>query len=500
MFDFLKRDIDKITLNTDGKITKQEISENLQTNIQYLKQQFGQSFDILYKEKEIGSNSFLFIMTDGMCNSMLVDEEIIEPVLNCDKLPKSPEKALNYISSNIVTSIDYMVNYDMFEAVKNILSGYLVIFCDGANFCISFGAQGFPKRPVMQSDSEVNERGSREAFTENFKDNVALLRRRFRSPNLRIELTELGNTSQTRICFCYLSDRVNTELLSELKQKINTALSDVVLCSGNVAEILESKRFSFFSSVGTTERPDVASAEMGEGRIIIMVDGTPFVLIIPYLFIENFQTVDDYAFRPFYALFSRLIKYFSFFAAIFLPSIYIAVCTFHQEILPANMLYDMAVQESITPFPVMLETIFIHFIYEIVREAGVRMPKSVGQAVSIVGGLVIGDAAVSAGLIAAPMLIVVALSAITSFVIPKLYQPVAVLRFIFMIIAGVFGFYGIAIGAVILLINTCSQNPYNVPYTTPIAPFSLGAMRDSIVRLSYKFIGKKSLQIKNMEK
>ena len=297
-----------------------------------------------------------------------------------------------------------------------------------------------------------------------------------------------------------MSDRAKRETVDDIKSKIKNAKLDTVLGSGYLRPFLDSKRFSFFSALGTTERPDVACAEMAEGRVLIIVDGTPFALIAPYLFSENFQTMDDYNFRPFYTTLIRVLKFASFFIAVFLPGLYIAICTFHQEIVPVSMIYDLAIQESITPFPVMLETIFIHFVYEIVREAGLRMPKSVGQTVGIVGALVIGDAAVTAGLVAAPMLIVVALSAITSFVVPHLYQPVAFLRFVFMVIGGTFGIYGIVIGATVLLVNICAANPYGVPLLSPLAPFSPGAMRDNFIRTTWLRLGKRELKIDKMEK
>ena len=347
----------------------------------------------------------------------------------------------------------------------------------------------------------MQERGAQEAFVESFKDNVALIRRRIRSPVARFEVQEVGTTSQTRVCVCYFADRADKQTVESVKSRLSKAKLDVVLGAGYLRPFLETKVVSLFSGVGTTERPDTACAEMAEGRVVILVDGTPFALIVPYLFAENFQSLDDYNHKPFYAVFIRVLKFFSFILSVFLPGIYVAVCTFHQEILPTAMLYDTAVQESVTPFPVMVEAIFIHFIYEIVREAGLRMPKSVGHAVSIVGALVIGDTAVSAGLIAAPMLIVVAMTAISSFVVPKIYYPVSLLRFAFMIIGGLAGFYGIVIGFGMMLVNLCAMRSMQTPFTAPFSPANPGALvRDSFLRLSWKRLGKRELKIKSLEK
>ena len=496
----LKKNLEEITDIPENSERELPIYREILNNELYLKKSFGESMDILIKTAEADSAKLLFCMADTLCDNLLVTQQIVKPLLENTDLPSNPEKLMNYISQSVIAGVDIKKAYSLQQAEQEILSGMFLVFCEGVDYCLCFGVQRFTKRGVEQSQSEVNEKSSLEAFCECFKDNLALLRRRIRSPKLHFDTLEAGVTSKTRICLCYLTDRVNYEILNQIKNQINSARFDTVLSSGSITELIEGKRFALFSAVGSTERPDTACAEMAEGRILIIIDGTPFALIAPYLFSENFQTVDDYNVPPFYALFTRILKYSAFFIAIFLPSVYIAVCSFHHEVLPVAMLYDMAVQESITPFPVLLETVFIHFVYEIVREAGVRMPKSVGNAVSIVGGLVIGDAAVSAGLIAAPMLIVVAMSAITSFVIPKLYQPVAFLRFVFMIIAGVSGFYGIAIGFCVMLINICSQNPFSVPFTSPFAPLFLSAFRDTLFRQNWTKLSRRSFNISSMEK
>ncbi len=500
MFKWFEKKVNKITEKVTDKEETVSVKPYVEDNIIYFRQKLGESFDILYKYSEINGRKAVFVMDDGMCSNMLVVEQILKPIFTAKNLPSQPDKMLNEIRDNVVAGIDQTETRDLDEAIKNVLSGLVIMFLDGVGYCECFGVQDFPKRSVEDAKSEVEERGSHEAFVESFKDNIALLRRRIRSPVLKCETLEVGATSRTRVCVCYMSDRAKSETVKQVKQKLRGADLDTVFGSGYLRPFLEDRPVSLFTGTGTTERPDVACAEMAEGRVVIVIDGTPFAIIVPYLFCESFQTMDDYNYRPFYALFLRFIKYFSFFVAVFLPGLYVAMCTFHQEILPVSMLYDMAIQESMTPFPVMIETIFIHLVYEMVREAGLRMPKAVGHAVSIVGALVIGDAAVTAGLIAAPMLIVVAFSAITSFVVSHLYQPVAFLRFAFIIIGGLFGFYGIEIGFAVLLVNMCAVNPFGVPFLSPFAPFSLGAMRDTFFRVGWRTLGRKNLEIQKMEK
>lgn len=499
---WIQKEINKVTsAKAEAKASSVTVSTNLEENIIYFKEKLGESFDILYKQTYIGNNKAVLIMDDGMCDNLLVTQQVVNPIMTAEKMPKSAVDQMAYIRDKISSGIDQKEEHSLDEAIKDVLSGLVILLIEGAPFCECFGVQGFPKRSIENAQTEVQESGAQEAFIESFKDNVALIRRRVRSPVARFEVLEIGKTSQTRVCVCYFSDRADKAVVEAVKGKLKKADLDVVLGAGYLRPFLEPNVISLFSAVGSTERPDIACAEMAEGRVVILVDGTPFALVVPYLFMENFQSLDDYDHRPYYSAFIRTLKFFSFVLSVFLPGIYVAVCTFHQEILPASMLYDTAVQESITPFPVMLEAVFIHFVYEIVREAGLRMPKSVGHAVSIVGALVIGDAAVSAGLIAAPMLIVVALTAISSFVVSKIYYPVSLLRFAFMIIGGVTGFYGIVIGFGVLLVNMCAVQAYNAPFTAPFAPLHIGAvLRDSFLRISWKLLGKRELKIQSMEK
>lgn len=498
----LKREIARVTVRETAPASPPApIDRDLEKNIIYFKEKLGASFDILYKQTYIGENKAFLIMDDGMCDNLLVTQQVVTPIMTAENMPKTPDAQMAYIRDQISSGIDQKEVYNLDDAITEVLSGVVVLLIDGATVGEAFGVQGFPKRSVEDAQSEVQERGAREAFVESFKDNVALIRRRVRSPVARFDIQEVGVTSKTRVCVCYFADRANAESVNAVKDRLEKAELDVVLGAGYLRPFLESEVTSMFSTVGTTERPDIACAEMAEGRVVILVDGTPFALIVPYLFAENFQSLDDYNHRPYYSVFIRLLKFLSFAVSVFLPGIYVAVCTFHQEILPTALLYDTAVQESITPFPVMLEAIFIHFIYEIVREAGLRMPKSVGHAVSIVGALVIGDAAVSAGLIAAPMLIVVAMTAISSFVVSKIYYPVSILRFAFMVIGGLTGFYGIVLGFGVLLCNMCAVKSFGTPFTAPVAPMHLGALvRDFWLRLSWKHLGKRELQIQNLQK
>ena len=317
-----------------------------------------------------------------------------------------------------------------------------------------------------------------------------------KTPALKFEKMEVGSLSKTSVALCYLQDVVSLEVLEEVRANIHKIKLETVLAAGYLSPFLEKK--SLFNGVGLSERPDTVCGKITEGRIAIIVDGTPNVMIVPHLFIENFQSFDDYAIRPFYATFTRWLKFIAFFLAMFLPGFYVATITFHPELLPETMLVKIAQAEASTPFPILVEAIVIHLIYEIMREAGLRVPRPLSHAVSIVGALVIGDTAVSSGLIGAPTLLIVALTALSSYVTPNLYEPIAVARFLFIIIGGTVGLWGITLGLGFVAINICAESVYKIPFSTPVSPFSFHSMRDTLIRAGWKTLGKDTETVQNM--
>lgn len=465
------------------------IDKNLAVNKGIIENLTGKSADIILHEFDAVGVKMLGFMCDGMCDSFIVSESILKPVKNCKE--KIYGDVLEAVKSRMVTETDFKDISTINEAVEAAMGGFFVLFAEGADTAISFSVQGFSTRSVDEPVSEAQEKGAREGFVENFKINMTMIRRRMRSADVRFKLKTVGATGKNQVCLCFIDGRVSEELLANVEKRIDSAEFDNVLESGYLQPFLDTDRPSLFSGVGVTERPDVMCAKMSEGKVGIIVDGTPFALYVPHVFVENLHSLDDYSNRPFYTTFIRLLKIVSFIISIILPGLYVGIAIFHQELFPEDLLYSIVSAELRTPFPIMLEALIIHLIFEIMREAGLRMPKTVGHAVSIVGALVIGDAAVTAGLIAAPMLIVVALTAISSFVIPSIYNSVAVLRLTFIIIGGTMGIYGIFLGLIVLAINMTAINPYGVPYTSPFAPLIFPAMRDVVYRQGWKRMSKK---------
>ena len=475
-----------------------DVRENAVENGRLIKEAFKGSFDIVVKKGYCGGRCVVFANCDGLCNSQKIADNAIRPLLQFEgELPEGEE--MDYICDRLLCGTEQKKETSLDAAMKNLLRGTLLIFVEGYKQCVVFGVQAIPERAISEPDTDVQEFGSREGFTENIKTNLTLVRKKLCSLNFTIEMQEKGKESKTRILLCYMKGRVSDETLDEVRDRLNKLNIDTVFSAGYLRKTLDTKRKSLFTMVGQTERPDTFAAKLCEGKVGVLIDGTPFALFVPRLFMENFQTLDDYINRPYYATFMRGVRFLSFIISVFLPGIFVSIGLFHQEILPDDMLFNIVLMESSTLFTLTLEALIIHFIYETVREAGLRMPKSIGHAVSIVGALVIGDAAVTAGLIGAPMLIIVAMTAICSLVSSDLYQPIAVLRIAFIILGGAAGLYGIIIGASALIISLASMTDYGVPFLSPISPFRRRFLRDSIVRTGTEKLGKRIFDINRLK-
>ena len=463
-------------------------------NGKIIKEVFLNCFDIVVKNGVCGDRRVVFAKCDGLTSSEKIIEGITKPMLHFSgDLPK--KDVSQFISSEIICGTEVKTEKNLDLAIENLLRGCVIVFVDGVEECIVVGMQNIPGRSIDEPNYEVQENGSREGFVEILKTNMTLVRKRLVNVNFKIEVLEVGVSTKTKVAVCYMNGKVKKEVLQEVKDRLNSVNMDTVLGETYLRKALDTKRRTMFTMVGKTERPDTLCAKINEGKIAILIDGTPYALIVPRLFIENFQTFDDYLNRPYYATFMRSIRLISFIISIFLPGIFVAIGLFHQELLPEKMLYNVVVMESNTLFTLTVEALIIHFIYEIVREAGLRVPKSIGHAVSIVGALVIGDAAVTAGLIDAPMLIVVAMTAITSLVETDLYHAIAVLRIVFIIIGGTSGFFGIMVGVAILIVNLSSVENFGVYFLSPLAPYNKSLFRDTISRLSMEKLGKNIFDI-----
>ncbi len=462
---------------------------------------FSESADLTIREIKLKADSPIkagVITIEGLCNKEVVATSILNPLLDYDFDSLDSTKAVDEILSKVLTSAEIVKITTIKEVVSFSTSGFVVLMLDGTTNMLAVGAQGYSFRSVSEPESEVVQRGSREGFTEPMRVNMSMIRRRIKSPDLVFETITTGKRSQTNMMLCYLQKSVSPAMLKTVRKRLEDCDLDTVFASGYLSEYLEDRgQFSLFSGVGISERPDTVCGKLTEGRIAILVDGTPAVIVIPHLFVEEFQGVDDYSNRPYYATFVRILKYISFFSAVFLPGLYTALAQFHPEYFPTWILIKTSESLAQTPLPVTLEVILITFVYEIMKEAGLRIPKSLGHAVSIVGALVIGESAVSAGIISSSTLMVVATAAICSYVTSPLYPPIMLLRFIYIVAGGLLGLWGILLVTIVVLINMCAKTSLGVPYLSAISPFSVSSMRDVFVRAPWKKLSKRTIQVQN---
>lgn len=472
------------------------LSKHLQRNLEYLRAASHNTADLVIREFEVSSVPVALVLCEGMFNLVALGQNVLAPLTELKLKRPDPEELLEQVRRSLVLAVDQGEVATVGEVFRFIMSGFGVLLVDGADCGIRLALQGFSFRSVSEPSGEVNLRGSREGFTEPLRINMSMIRRRIKSSALRFEMVTLGTQSKTDAFLVYLNGVVSPRLLEEIKQNLKKIKLEQVLDTGYLQPFLEKRRpLSFFSGIGITERPDTACAKISEGRVVILLDGTPMALVLPYLFSEHFQSFDDYALRPYYALFIRCLKYFSFFMTILLPGSYVAIGTFHPQLLPRELLYNITASMQPTPFSLMTEAILIHLFYEVMREAGLRLPRPVGHAVSIAGGLVIGDVAVKAGLIGTPLVLVVALTAISAFVVPTLYEPVTVLRFLFILAGGWWGLFGIGLGFALVLCNLCALTVAHAPVTAPGSPLRLFSLRDMLYRQSWTKLGRRMMEV-----
>ena len=436
------------------------------------------------------------ITMEGLVDKEQLSQSVLNPLLTFDYGARDSAAVSATAYSSVMASSDVIKLSSADEIVTYITSGFAVLMIDGAEELYAVGVQGYSFRGVSEPESEVVQRGSREGFTEPLRVNMSMIRRRMKTPDLKFEQMTVGTDSKTQLMICYLQSQVSLDLLNKLKNRLSGCNLETVLASGYLSDYLEDNGSgSLFSGVGISERPDTVCGKLTEGRIAIIVDGTPAVMIVPHLFVEEFQSVDDYSNRTYYAAFIRLMKYLSFFVSVFLPGLYVALAQFHPEYFPTWLLINTSESLAQTPFPVTAEVLAITVVYEIMKEAGLRIPKSLGHAVSIVGALVIGDSAVNAGIISASTLMVVATAAICGYVTSPLYPPIMMLRLLFIVVGGFTGLWGITLATAVVLIGMCAKTSLGVPYLSSLSPFSLRRMRDVFIRAGWRQLSKHTIRV-----
>ncbi|KJS00984.1 MAG: spore gernimation protein GerA [Peptococcaceae bacterium BRH_c4a] len=476
-------------INTKDVLEKAPISTDLDVNLEFLKKILGINSDVIFRQFQvtIDFTRAAVIYVDGLADKNIINDNILKPLMLEYRMAGFNQNGGNLSDrvKNIGASAsDAKEARTMEQLVAGILYGDVALIIDGQETALMFSIKGWPSRGISEPQSEVLVRGPREGFTEDLRTNTTMIRRKLRSPNLVFEDLSIGRVTSTAVLIAYIKGTADPQMVGEVKARLQKIDIDGVLESGYLEEFIEDNPYSPFPQILHTERPDRVAALLLEGRVAVVTDGTPFVLLAPAEFIAFMQSPEDYNERYIISTSIRWLRYIAFGISLLLPSLYIAITTFHQEMIPTRLLISLAAAREGVPFPALVEALAMEFTFEALREAGIRLPRAVGQAVSIVGALVIGQAAVQAGVVSPLMVIVVAITGISSFMNTSFSIALAMrlLRFPIMLLAGTLGLFGVMVGVLAILIHLAGLRSFGVPYLASLAPLHAGDLKDVAVR------------------
>jgi spore germination protein KA len=454
-----------------------------------------------FQNKHLPAAKCCLLYFDSMVNIELLNENIILPILANDLSQYiDSEDLLEELRYKVIAANNVEVSEDVEAITSAMMSGETIFLLEGYDKALIISAQGWEKRAVTEPQSSRVIRGPREGFTEYIRDNLAMVRRRIKDPSLKFKFRELGTRTKTQVCICYVEELVMDGLVKELESRLDNIEIDGVLDSGYIQELIRDEPFSLFDTVGASERPDVIASKLLEGRVALFVDGSPFVLTVPYIIAEVGQSNEDYYNNFIFSSFNRLLRTLSAIMAFTIPAIFLAIVTHHHEMLPTPLLLSISAAREGVPVPTALSLFTMLIIFDIVREAGIRMPEPIGQAISIVGTLVLGQAAVDAKLVSAPVIIITALTGILTLLNKNLITSTIMLRLIFLTATGFYGIYGFIFAFIILILNLMGMRSFGVPYMMGTGNIKNGDGQDIWVRAPWwtmtlrpKIIGAKNI-------
>ena len=449
----------------------------MQKQLDFLKDKLKDSFDVKYREVDTALGPATIVFMDVLCSTQFISEYIVKPLT----LVKDGIKDENDIMTKVIDINITNWSKDKNDTLLHVLSGDVVIIFDKFDKVIYCETKGYTRRGVGIPITEAVIKGPREGFNEAFVDNVTLLRRRIKNHNLKFEPLYVGEDTQTVVCISYIKNKAPKELIDEIREKIKNLDYKFILDTNYIEAKLREDR-TLFDTVGYTEKADEVAAKLLEGRVAIIVDGTPFVLTVPFFFIETFQTPDDYYLNRYFTSFTRILRWIAFFIAMFLPGIYVALVTHHFSVLPSLFVFRLAVARAGVPFPIVAEVIIMMLLFQIIKEAGLRLPQPIGTSMSLVSGLILGEAAVGAGIASRITIVVVALSAVCYFLIPKLYGAISIWSIGIVIVSAFFGIPGVILISVVLLSHLAHLRSCEYQYLFPLGTLNRYKFKDIIMR------------------
>jgi len=460
--------------------------------INRLKKETNNTDDLIFRDKYINKKRIAIIYIESLTSSDTISDFILRS-LNIIDFKKKKENIINTIKNDIANiKIKDVKDYN--SLCQLLYKGFTIILSQDSSSGIALETKANLFRGINTPQEENTIRGAKDSFIENYQTNVGLIKRRINSNNLWIDTINLGKYTNTKIGIAYINDIVKKELVDKVKERLNQIDIYGIINAGILKNLIEKENDYFLPTIITTERPDIASSSLLEGKVVIIVDNSPFVLVIPGLFDDYFKTPEDLYNKSINATFTRLLKYLSFFIALLTPAIYIALITYNQEMIPTKLLISFAIQRNGVPFPAFFEVFIMITAFEILRESDLRNPTTGGSALSIVGALILGEAAVSAGIVSSIMIIVVSITAICSlaFTEPEMINGLRWYRLLFMLGASFMGIIGVVIVFIYFIVKTVSTNSFGKPYLTPYAPTYKEGLKDSFIRFPVKKITKRN--------
>lgn len=460
-----------------------KFTTSLEHNIQVLKNIFkDDNTFITRKAKSKNGLSCAVCFFDGMVNNLAINQSIIRPIVSCYESTVTAET----LAETIIQINDSIVQTDLNKMLSAMMYGDTVILTEGESRPVVVNTKGFSVRSSSEPDNERVLRGPREGFTEAFMTNLSMIRRRLNDSRLKFSFSRMATHSQTAVCLCYIEGVTDDKLVKEIKKRLNNIDLDGILDANYIAECIRDEQNSPFPTLGTTERPDVVAAKLLEGRVAIITDGSPVVLTAPCILQECIQANDDYYLPVMQASLARIIRSAGVLLSIIIPALYIALLYYHAELLPTRMLLAITAAQKGVPLPPLWEIFMLLIVFEILKEAGARTPGVIGSTMSIVGGLVLGQSAVSARIISAPAVIIVAIAAVTGLAAPKLQNAALYLRFVLLVCSALFGLYGLILGLSSVLLHLCALHSCSVPYLLNLLPRVNAHTEDRAIRISWR--------------
>ncbi len=463
------------------------LSGEIEVNEASLRERLHPCSDVVYRSFQSGDDTkLLLVYVDGMISAESIEAQLLKPLL-FGGLPQGidPVQSLaEMIRRQWLPLSNVQSETSLDGLVHGILQGSLALLIDGEASSLLAQVQDFETRSIQEPKKEATLRGSKEGFVESLRTNTTLLRRRIIHPDLKTESFTIGKYTRTEVVLVYMEGKAEEKVLSTVREKLEAIEMDGIIDSSYIEEWIENRPFSIFSQIQNTERPDIVAASLLEGKAAILVNGSPFALVLPVTLWSGLQSADDYFERFVFVILMRFIRYTMTFISFALPAMYVALSTFHPEMIPNFLMISIATARESSPFPTVVEVFLMMFIFDALQEAGVHLPNQLGPVVSIIGALVIGQAAVEAGIISTPIIIVISLTGVATYTIPRYSAtlPFRLIRYIMLLFSGFLGFVGFAFGMIFLLIHLVMLDSFGTPFLSPVAPFDGKRIKDVLIR------------------